>query len=336
MALATSNQPPPAPLASVPPQVGQPPPTPEKVEAVAPVLDEDMDTEDALLAEIAPPALKSTPFNQLARKEAELVKQRAEIKKEQEILAQQREETAKAQAQWNEFNALKATNPVEAFKKLGFSETDFFNFMAENPKPAEPTLEEKAAAAASKAADERIKAYEDQQAAKIKEDQNKHDQTLIETFKSSLGETVKANQEKYEYCSHYGAVAEDLAYEYVCAVIAESKGTEMPTAEEALQAIEEYYEEQDKAMMTIKKRQPKADPEVKAPEAAPTSVVPQRTRTVTAADPSAPPPNPVITRSRTLSSGNTATISSAKPKGPESPAQKRERLEQWLRTGVKP
>ena len=84
--------------------------------------------------------------------------------------------------------------------------------------------------------------------------------------------------------------------------------------------VESFYEEQDKAMNNLKKRQPKAPP------APPPSKEPVRTRTVSK------PQTPPLTPPRTLNGRATATMASNTQMS-ETFAQKRERLIEKLRNG---
>ena len=265
----------------------------------------------------APSELDSTRFARLAKQEAELVKQKREIAAEKEKLKPIWEKI-------QSFEEKKKTNPIEAIKELGFSETDIFNFMAAQ-EHKDLTPEEKVAAAAKAASEQAIKEFKDEQkSAQEKIEQERNDK-LIAKFKSEMTKAVESNKEKYEYCAYFGAEAQELAYEYVKQVVADSNGTDIPTAEEAMQAVEEHYEEQDKAMSVLKKRKP-----VEAP-AAEAAKEETRIKTVTT-PPGSTPPKPAVQRSRTLSNDATATTAAAAlHKRNETRSEKKDRLANMLR-----
>lgn len=276
------------------------------------------------------PQLQSTPFNHLAKKEAEFVRKTQEFKKEQDTWGQERARLADAKKQYDQYNELKKTDPVAALKMLGFSETDIFNYMA-NAQPPELSTEQKAIQAAEAAADAKIKAFEDNQTQKQVQARQAQDQNLIQGFKSELNQTIAKNAEKFEYCNYYGPEAEALAYEITLAVVNDSKGADIITAQEAVQMAEEYFEERDKEMNKLKKRNP-------TPPSAEPKVEPTRTRTVSPPQASVGegPPKPAITKTRTLTNGISSTIASTRHRMNETKEQKRERLIQALANGVKP
>jgi hypothetical protein len=271
--------------------------------------------------------LKSAPFSHLAKKEAELVRKREEFKKEQETWSQERARLADAKQKYDDYLKAKETDPVGALKILGFSETDLFNYLA-NQQPQELTSEQKAAQAAEKAAEAKIKEFQDNQLKKEKEAQDAQDRGLIEGFRNEVKDAIQKNKDKYEYCSYFGKPAEDLAYEITLAVVKESNGEDVITAEEAVRLAEEYYEEEDRAMSQLKKRQPK----VETPTQQKTE--PTRTRTVTPGHPNADQPKPTVNKSRTLA-GTASTIASTRVSRNETKEQKRERLIEALRNGTK-
>jgi hypothetical protein len=270
--------------------------------------------------------LQSTPFNHLAKKEAEIVRQREQLKKEQELHSIERNKLLEVKKQYDDYQEKKKTDPVSALKMLGFSEADIFNYMA-NQQPVELTPEQKAAQAAEQAAEARIKAFEEGQLKKEKEAQQAQDQSLIQGFKGEISNAIQKNAEKYEYCAYYGPEAEALAYEITLAVVKESNGNDVITAEEAIQMAEEYFEEKDREMSGLKKRQPRA------PEA-PQKTDQTRTRTLST-PPKTDQPKPTITHSRTLHNGATSTVAATRLTRNETKEQKRDRLISALREGAK-
>lgn len=276
----------------------------------------------------APAKLESERFAALARRETDLVKRQQLAKQEREAFEKERETFRPIADQYKQYQEMKVKDPVAALKLMGFSETDIINYLANESKP-EPTAEERAVKAATEATEARIQAYEEAQAKKQSDEQKARDATTIQGFKSQIGGLIKADPIKFEYCAHYGPAAEELAYEFTKAVVLESKGTEIITAQEAIEMVEEYYEEQDKAMSALKKRQPKETPAVAPPDTA------ERTRTVTPGFPGEKQPPAPITRSRELSNGSTSP-NSLRGRAGETRAEKKERLAEMLRQGIKP
>lgn len=273
----------------------------------------------------APQQLQSTPFSQLANKEAEIVKARDEVKRERELINSEKQKIQAIQKQYDEYQTTKAKDPMAALKMLGFSETDIINYLA-NQTPEELSPEQKAAQAAEAAFDAKAKAFEENQNKKIQEQQKQADTQLIQSYRNDVAKTIAANPDEFEYCNYYGKVAQDLIYETVLAVVAESKGTEVVSAKEASQMVEQYYEDMDKEMNKLKKRGAVAAPTESQP------VSTERTRTVTPGYPNEPQPKPTITRTRTLS-GVSPSMASARQAMNETKDQKRERLMNILRGG---
>lgn len=275
--------------------------------------------------------LDSSRFAQLAKKEAQLVKEREETKRDREAIAAEKAKLKAIQEKFARFEEKRKTDGIAALKELDYTEADFFNWAAAQEKP-EPTPEEKIAQAAEAAAEARIKKFEEEQQAKLAKEQAERDQSLITSFKSDISSALEASKEKLEYCAYYGPLAEELAYEFVVEAVRQSQGKDCPTAQEALEAVEAYYEEQDKAMSSIKKRSPQQQP---TPEPEATGKAPERSRTVTPGYPKEEQPKPTINKSRTLSNAATATVASTRPRV-ETREQKRERLMEYLRNGMKP
>lgn len=260
-----------------------------------------------------PDQLKSNAFSHLAKKEKDLQRERAQLKVE-------KEKVDSINKQYQEYLELKKTDPIAALKNLGFTETDVFNYMSANA-PVELTPEQRAAQAAEAAADAKIKSFEEAQTKRDKEAQNKLDQSVIQGYRNSVKQAIKADPAKFEYCAYNGSVAEELIYETVLQIVQASHGKDVPTPAEAAAMVEEYYEEQDRLMMTLKKRQPKA-----APAPLPQKQ-PERTRTVS------PPAQAPALPPRTLNGRATATVAST-TKMTETFAQKKERLIERLKNGV--
>lgn len=272
------------------------------------------------------PATGDVPAS-LAKKEAEIVRRQQEFKKQQadfDIKNKRADEILKI---GEEFNTLRTTDPVAALRKLGFTETEIFNFLAASEKK-ELTSEEKAVAAAEAAADAKIKAFEDGQTKKAQDEQERRDQQTLTSFKTSITAVIKADPVKFEYCAYEGASAEALIYETVLQSVAQSAGKDAITALEAAELVESYYEEKDKGMSALKKRTP-ASPTVES------NTKTERTRTPDPTSPGAATAKPTVTRTRTITNKATATVASTTAKRPETPGEKRARLENLLRNGGK-
>lgn len=246
--------------------------------------------------------LDSTRFSHLAKKEAELQRQRAELKQGQTQLMTERQKMQEIQTQLNSFNELKTKDPVAALKHLGFSETDLFNFIAAQEDRATP--EEKA----QKAVQTEIQKFKDEQSQKEQELINRRNTETLQEFRQNITKTISSDPETFEYCNYHGPLAEDLIYETVAAVLETEKV--VISVKEAAEMVEKYYEDQDNDMKTLKKRQPKVEEPVKQP---PEQIKPQVS----------PRPMPA----RTLSSKTGATIAStvSKPVN-ETHDQKKARL----------
>ncbi len=247
--------------------------------------------------------LESTRFNHLMKKESELQRQRETFKKEQESFAKEREKMQSIQQKLQQFDEMKVKDPVAALKLAGFSETDLFNFIAASEDNSTP--EERAA----KAAQAEIQKFTDGQAKKEADIQARQEQEVLGTFRKNITEQITSDKDRYEYCNYHGALAEDLIYSTVEAVLKDSE--EIISVEEAADMVESYYEEQDKSMSTIKKRQPKPVEQAKVDEPLKAQV-------------SARPP------SKTLSSRTSATVASTTITRKETSSEKKERLIQKL------
>lgn len=305
---------------------GQTPPTPLSPEAPAHLDAESTGTETQ--KEEAPKVPDSDRFAALAKKETDFVKKQQLLKAEREAFHKEREATLAIQEKVKLFEDTRKSNPIEALKLIGFSETEIFNFLASQEK-RDLTPEEKAAEVASKIVDEKFKTREDQEAKKLAEQELAQDEKLIGSFKKEMDHIMTTDPEKFEYCAYHGQAAIDLAYQTVLKIVEDSKGEDVPTAFEAMEMIEELYEEEDRNMSNLKKRQPKADDPLRA-EVSPKTEAPERTRTLDTAGKDAP--RPAVQRSRTLSNSATATVAGSLNRI-ETASQKRERLMEVLRTG---
>ena len=192
--------------------------------------------------------LESTRFTHLAKKEAQLVKEREEFKKEREQINAQKEQLRPVYEKFQKFEELRKSDPVAAIKMLEFSDEDFINYAASREDSSTP--EERAA----KAARDEIQKFQDEQSKKEKEHQEKVNKQVIDSFKSDISKHVGLDKDKYEYCNFYGAQANELIFDYVSEIHKETG--EIVSLEEAADRIEQFYEDQDKSMSSLKKRTP--------------------------------------------------------------------------------
>ena len=216
-------------------------------------------------AAAASPELESTRFTHLAKKEAELQRARETFKAEQTQFMTEKQKNQKIYDNLTKFNELKLKDPVAALKFIGFNEKDLFNFIAAQQDTRTP--EERARGAAQ----DEIKKFTDKQASDAAAANEVRTKEVLGTFRSNIDKTIASNTEKYEYVNFHGTLAADLVYETVTAVLMDDLKTNpkaLPISlDEACQMVEDYYEEQDKAMSALKKRQPQT-PEQQAAAAA--------------------------------------------------------------------
>lgn len=269
--------------------------------------------------------IDSDRFAALAKKEAKLQKEREEWKqttaKERAEIEDLKKKLKDPYDKIQAFEALKAKDPVAALKEIGFSETDIFNYLASQEKK-EPTVEEIAKAAAS----EELGKYKEEQAKVADESKKARDKNLITQYSTQISDAIKANPEKYEYANYYGEQASELAMEFATENV--KLNGELLSPDEIAQAVEEYYEEQDKAMSVIKKRNPiTGEPLAKGPDAGFTKT-PTRTRTLSP-QPGVEAPKPI----KTLTNKVTATAASTITRR-ETYDQKKERIIAALKSGT--
>lgn len=216
-----------------------------------------------------PKSIDSERFARLAKKEQQLVKEREAFKKEQESHKSERQKMLDIKKKIDDFEVMKQKDPVAALKQLGFTEADIVKFVEGN-QPRELTVEEKA----QKIAQEEVKKFKDEQSAKAQKDQEVRDTALIKQFKSNINKTIVTDKDKYEYCNYYGPQAEELIYSTVEQVLKDTG--EVISTTEAAGLVEDFYENQDKAMNSLKKRTPKQDAKVETP-----APIPAKSRTLT-------------------------------------------------------
>lgn len=252
------------------------------------------------------PELDSTRINHLLKKEQELQRQREINKKERETLLSEKHTWDEQRKVLSEFQALKSKDPVAALRLAGFSEQDLITFANAQADTRSP--EERARAAA---ADE-IKKFQDGQKTEADKAQTERNTQVLTQFRNDITKVVGANKDKYEYCNHNGPLAQELIYDTVAAVLAESG--EVISIAEAADLVETYYEDTDKAMASLKKRGPKSSVDAPAPVS-----TPKNTRTVSGQG---------VPAKVAASVSSTTSIPKA-----ETRSQKRERLMQKLAGG---
>ena len=266
--------------------------------------------ESAPVAE-APKELESTRFTILAKKEAELVRQREEFKKEREAIMAEREKFKPLHEKLAKFEELKKVNPIDAIKMLEFSDEDFINFMATREDNSTP--EEKAA----KAAQKEIEKFQNEMKERELKAQEATNNKIITEFKDSITRVISSDKDKFELSNMVGAQAEELAYDFVAECV--KLGMDAPTAEEAAEHVEQYYEDYFKGVMKSKKLTPQEAVQA-AKEAAQQVDAPLKAEVS---------PKPT---SKTLNSKATVTVASTVTRK-ETPTEKRERLIQKLANG---
>lgn len=196
-----------------------------------------------------PPESDSTRFAHLAKKEAEIVKDRLAFKKEQEALALEKIGWNEGINRIQEFEKLKQTDKIAAIKALGFDDTDIFNYFAAAKEQAEDPIVQ-----ATRIAKEEAQAVRDEiKAAQDKATQEQNER-IISRAKGDITETIKTEAEKFEYCNFYGALAEEQVFE----LIKTAAMNDSPISiQEAIESVEDFYEKQAEGMRGLKKMTPK-------------------------------------------------------------------------------
>lgn len=295
-----------------------------KESALAAATGSQVQAQPTLPTQTTPPQAQSNPstqeaqpapsdrFAQLSAKEIKLQKEREQVKAELAAINADKTKLAEYKKTIDEFEELKKTDKIAALKKIGFTEEDIFNFMAGKEDPKPPTPEEIAA----KAAEEATQKLRDEMKAESEKLAKERDERNIKAFKDGIGETITKEADKYEYLNHYGPIAQEIVYETILGYMKEDPElTPLDAMKEALEAVENYYEEEFTSMMNLKKIQAKIKPQAPVAE---TKVEPAR-KTVVQSKPEAPKPPP-----RPSPTPQATPIK-------ETPQQKRERLENALR-----
>jgi len=265
-------------------------------------------------AKTEPPTdqLQSSRLAIFAKKEAQLQKEREALKAEREAWIKEKTEADNFIKRSKEFDEIAKNDKVKALRMIGWSDEDIINIMAE----AQNTPKDPVAEARKVAAEEAQKLREELAQEKQKLEQERNTQ-LITRLKSDIGETITANAEQFEICAFRGAEAEAQAYEIILENL--KTNNELLSVEEALELTEEFYEQEAKALQTLKKLQAKQAIEQQATEPAAKQ----------AAKPTTAQPQP---KPKTLTNSATATTASIINRR-ETPSEKKDRLIKALMQG---
>lgn len=271
--------------------------------------------------------LVSSRIAQIAKKEARYQTEQEEYKKRLAEFQKEREEFTPFYKKYKEFEEMKAKDPVAAIRLMGFSDTDYLNFIAAQEDKSSP--EEKA----QKIAQAEIAKFKEEQESLSKAETEKRNAEAISQLQKNIGITIKTDAEKFELCNFYGESAEALIYNTIRDAfqedVKENPDAEPMTTAEAAELVEQYYEEQAQKMVALKKLNKPKDGtqlEVKKEEVASQPQV----------QPAAPKPaTPPV--ARTLTNRAAPTVAATVPaKKMESREEKRARLCAALSAGVAP
>jgi len=299
--------PPPAPELTV-----VPPATPETTAATSPA--------DPPATPKAEDPVQSNRLAIFAKKEASLQKEREQVKSEREAFAKEKAEADHYRTRGKQFDETFAKDKVAALRMLGLTDTDIINILAEVQKVPDDPVE-----AAKKAAQDLIDEDRKKREKADADAAAAQNERMIKQLKSDITTTITKNAEKYEYCAFEGAEAEHQAYEIIVENL--KVNNELLTIEQALDIAEEFYEEKDRAMSALKKRQAKS-PAVPAAEAT-TAAAPPAQAAPKSTAPSAPPSPP-----KTLTNRVAPTATGAAPvTRMETREEKKARLAEKLRNG---
>lgn len=255
--------------------------------------------------------LESSRLALFAKKEAAIVRRDQELKKRELDLQDKLDRAKPFFEKGQKFEELKDSDGVEALRVLGYSDAQILNLVARaTEEKKEPSTEEQARLAAQ----EEISKFKEQEAAKQQEIESAKHRQVLKQFSERITKTISDEPEKFEYCNYEGPAAEGLIHETIAKVLKDSDGKDLMSIKEAAELVESYYEEKDKGMSSLKKRNPVKKDVATATSDAKEAIakIQQNAKTLT----------------------NKATVTSAATiKKPETRSEKRERLENWLRNG---
>lgn len=266
--------------------------------------------------------LVSSRIAQIARKEAKYREEQESLKKEREELLASKAKFDPFYEKYKQFEEMKAKDPVAAIKLLGFTETDYVNFVAASEDKSTP--EERA----ERIAEAKIAEFKAEQAETAKSEEQRRNTEVVEGFKRNIGITLKTNAERFELCNFYGQEAIELIVEKVQERYAKDLETN-PNAdalspEAAAELVEKDFDDALQELKKLKRFQPKEETTEEETVAKKESVKEEPLKAEV--KPGMP--------ARTLTN---KVAPKATPESPrrESPSDKRERLKRWLSTGVK-
>lgn len=254
--------------------------------------------------------MNSDRFAKLAQKEADLVKRNQQFKQQQRDFDTERKRIAEIKAKVDQFEEIRKTNPIQALKDIGFSETDIFNYLADN-QPKELTTEE----LARKATQEEISKFQEIQKKAEEAHKQQQEEGAIRQYKKQIQQFMQQNQDEFEYINYNGPVARELVFD-TCKEYFNQTG-EVLDIKDACSTIEKFYEENDEAMMSLKKRQNRLQSNVDTK----TSSQPQSRNEIT------------VTRKPNITLNNNATVNATSQNVPrnETREEKKARLADKLK-----
>jgi hypothetical protein len=258
--------------------------------------------------------LQSSRIAQLLKKEAEVQRLREEVKKEKELTLKEKEALLANQAkikEYDEFQELKNKDKIAAMRRAGFTQEDIMNALASFENELTPEQR------AEKAAQAKIDEWQAQQTKKEKEILEKRNAEIFENYKGFIKDTIMKEADKFELCSLRPDDAKEIAFSMIEEHHKES-GQPMDL-KEALELVEEYFENEYRPIVSAKKFLPKADP-VKKEDLK--ELVKEQIKEAKE-EPLKPEVNP---RPKTLSNKTTATSASTTMLKKETMSEKKARL----------
>lgn len=296
----------------------------------------------AVVATPEAPAAQTTVdprIQALLKKEVGLVKERDAFNKQKQDWEQRVKQADELLARGKQFEDTLKTDAVAALRLIGYNETQIFNMMAEAGKEKPVKTPEEAA---KEETQRLLKERDDADAKKHATDQQQANERAVTTSITSLINKPE-NADKYEYCAFQGEMAHDIIrqtlFQFASDEMKANPGMVFDQANsnallsEAADAVEAWYEETDKLMTEKIKKRKKLTGESTAEATAAVVEAEVKRPEVTLA-----PPTPAqamqAARQKTLTNRVAATSPALAGKtSPETQAQKRDRLEQVLRTG---
>lgn len=239
------------------------------VVAEEPVADETpVATEESVAeeAEEVKPQANPTRFSVLARKEAELNRQRQKLREEKAEI----ERAAQAAREFEEKKARAKLNPIDALKDLGLTYEQVSEFVVNDNKPTVSAEVQAIRDEIQRLREEQQKEKEESQRIAQERLQQEQEQ-VIENFNNDVINHVVANPQKYEF-----TLANDAAH-YVPEIIEKhflSTG-ELLSVDKAAEIVESHFEEiANKVAQAAKFRERllKTNAQSKAPATTPASV----------------------------------------------------------------